>query len=125
MQFAEADLLMRRSRYSESMALFSDVIKNYPDALLIDDATMKVGELCLHLHRPEEAIKTFRFIADSINISILKDRSIFRIAETYQNVLGRKEPAKAAYEELITRFPNSMYVEECRKRIRILRGDAI
>jgi outer membrane protein assembly factor BamD (BamD/ComL family) len=89
----------------------------------VDDAMMKIGELYLLLKRPNEAITAFYFIADSIQLSILKDRAQFRIAEICQTVLNNKMRAINGYEKLLSQFPNSLYAEESRKRIRMLRGD--
>ena len=122
-EFAKADLLMRQRKYSESLLQFHDIVKQYPSALLVDDAMMKIGELYVLLKRPHEAISAFHFIADSIQLSILKDRAQFNIAEICQTVLNNKTQAIEAYEKLLSQFPNSLYVEESRKRIRLLRGD--
>jgi outer membrane protein assembly factor BamD (BamD/ComL family) len=123
-EFAKADLLMRQRKYSESLVQFQDIVNHYPTALLVDDAMMKIGELDIFLKRPDEAVKAFRFLVDSIPLSILKDRAQFRIAEICQTVFNSKVRAIEAYEKLLAQFPNSLYAEEARKRIRLLRGDA-
>ncbi|MGD1044117.1 MAG: tetratricopeptide repeat protein [Bacteroidota bacterium] len=122
-EFAKADLSMRQRKYSESLVQFQDIVEHYSTALLVDDAMMKIGELYLLLKRPNEAMRAFSFIADSIQLSILKDRAQFRIAEICQTVLNNKSQAIDAYEKLLSQFPNSLYAEESRKRIRLLRGD--
>ena len=114
---------MRQRKYSESLAQFQDIVKQYSTALLVDDAMMKIGELYILLKRPIEAITAFHFVEDSIQLSILKDRAQFRIAEIYQTVLNNNAQAIEAYEKLLAQFPNSLYAEESRKRIRLLRGD--
>jgi outer membrane protein assembly factor BamD (BamD/ComL family) len=124
-EFAKADLQMRQRKYPESLSRFRDIVKQYPTTLLIDDAMMKIGELHLKLKQTNEAIAAFRFIADSIQLSILKDRAQFRIAEISENVLHNKVLAITAYEKLLERFPNSLYAEQARKRIRLLRGDGV
>jgi outer membrane protein assembly factor BamD (BamD/ComL family) len=86
---------------------------------------MKIGELHLKLKQAHEAIEAFRYIADSIQLSIFKDKAQFRIAEISENVLHNKTDALSAYEKLLERFPNSLYAEQARKRIRLLRGDTI
>jgi outer membrane protein assembly factor BamD (BamD/ComL family) len=123
MEFAKADLLMHQRKYSESLMQFQDIVKHYSTALLVDDAMMKIGELYLLLKRPNDAITAFYFIADSIQLSILKDRAQFRVAEICQKVLNNKMRAINGYEKLLSQFPNSLYAEESRKRIRLLRGD--
>ena len=124
-EFAKADLQMRQRKYAESLIHFLDIIQRYPATLLIDDAMMKIGELHLKLKQTNEAITAFRFIADSIQLSILKDRAQFRIAEISESVLHNKAQAITDYEKLLEQFPNSLYAEQARKRIRLLRGDAL
>jgi TolA-binding protein len=86
---------------------------------------MKIGELHLKLKQTNEAITAFRFTADSIQLSILKDKAQFRIAEIFEDILHNNAQAITAYEKLLERFPNSLYAEQARKRIRMLRGDAL
>ncbi|MGD0589236.1 MAG: tetratricopeptide repeat protein [Bacteroidota bacterium] len=124
-EFAKADLQMRQRKYPESLSRFRYIVKQYPTTLLLDDAMMKIGELHLKLKQTNEAIAAFRFIADSIELSILKDRAQFRIAEIFENILHNKAQAITAYEKLLERFPNSLYAEQARKRIRLLRGDGV
>jgi outer membrane protein assembly factor BamD (BamD/ComL family) len=124
-EFAKADLQMRQRKFPESLDHFRDIIKQDSTALLVDDALMKIGELHLKLKQPNEAIATFRFIADSIQLSILKDRAQFRIAEISESVLHQTTQAIEAYQLLLERFPNSLYAEQARKRIRFLRGDGV
>jgi tetratricopeptide (TPR) repeat protein len=97
-EFAKADLQMRQRNYPESLSRFLDIVRQYPNALLIDDAMMKIGELHLKLKQTNEAITAFHFITDSIQLSILKDRAQFRIAEISENVLHNKSQAITAYE---------------------------
>jgi tetratricopeptide (TPR) repeat protein len=123
--YAKADLLMRQQKYSEAFAQFNEVVQTFPTTLLVDDATMKIGELLLLLDRPNDALVTFRHIVDDMPESILRDKAQMKIAETYQGVLKDKAKATAAYEQILSKFPNSLYLEEARKRIRQLRGDSI
>jgi tetratricopeptide (TPR) repeat protein len=124
-EFAHADLQMRQRNYAESLIRFQDIVKKYPNALLLDDAMMKIGELHLKLKQTKEAIAAFYFITDSIQLSILKDKAQFRIAEIHENILHNKLQAITAYEKLLEKFPNSLYAEQARKRIRLLRGDGV
>ena len=124
-EYARGELLVRQKKFSEARAVFADVVKHYPLALLVDDATIRMGELSLNLGHPLEAIATFRSVADSMTSSILRDQAQWKIAQAYESVLKDSAKAIEAYETLLTKFPKSMYVEQARKRIRILRGDNI
>lgn len=123
-EFARADLLIRQRKYAEGLGRFQSIVRQYPQALLVDDATLKIGDLHLLLRHPPEALAVFRSVVDMPG-SILQDRAQMKIGEVYQTVL--KDPTRAieAYEFLLTKFPYSLHAEEARRRIRLLRGDAI
>jgi outer membrane protein assembly factor BamD (BamD/ComL family) len=123
--FASADLLMRQHKYSEALALFQAVTVRYPTTSLVDDATMRMGELQVLLNHTNDALLVFHKVAEEMPTSILRDRAQMRIGELYENRLKNKQKAIEAYEQVLVNFPNSMFVEEARKRIRTLRGDSI
>jgi tetratricopeptide (TPR) repeat protein len=123
-EYAKADLIMRQQKYSEALVGFTEVVHSYPMALLVDDATMKIADLHLLLNQVNEGLSAFQHVVNDMPESILRDRAQMRIAETYQRVFKDKEKAIAAYEQILAKFPNSLYVEQARKRIRQLRGDA-
>ncbi len=124
-QFAEADLMMRQRKYPEALAHFQEIARLYPNALLLDDAMMKIGELHVALNHIQDALTTFWTVANNMQTSILRDRAQMRIGEVYQNMIKDKVKAIEVYEELLAKYPNSIYAEEARRRIRQLRGDAI
>lgn len=123
--FAAADLLVRQRKYSEALERFQEVRRLYPAALLQDLALLRVGELSLAVGRTDSALAAFRFLADSMQASIVRDRALLLSAEVHERVRGDREKALAAYEELLERFPASIYAQQSRQRIRILRGDAL
>jgi len=123
--FAKADLLMRQKKYSEALARFQELIQQYSTALLLDDAMMKTGELHLLLNQNSDALKVFGQIVSDMPMSILKDRAQMRIAEIYETRLRDKQKAVEAYEQLLIKYPTSLYREEARKRTRVLRGDLL
>jgi tetratricopeptide (TPR) repeat protein len=124
-EFASGDLLLRRKKLSEALAQFRQVSRQYKEAPLIDDTYLAIGDICVRINMPQEAITAYRMVVDSIRQSILKDRAIFKIAETCQFALRDFPQAISYYELLLTRYPSSLYVSEVRKRIRLLRGENI
>ncbi|MGH2569349.1 MAG: tetratricopeptide repeat protein [Bacteroidota bacterium] len=121
--FAKADLLMRQNKHSEALRQFEEIVRQYPAALLLDDAFIRSGELHLKLQQPDEALVAFRTVAQDLPTSIFRDFAQMRIAEVYERVLNDKPKALEAYETLLAKHPHSMHAEEARKRARILRGD--
>lgn len=122
-EFAGADLLIRQRKYTESLNRFQDIIRRFPAAPLVDDAYMEMGDVFLRAKRPNEALAMFRFVADSMQSSILQDRAEYLIGEVYWKFLKNTAAAIEAYEKLLAEHPRSLYADEARKRIRTLRGD--
>ncbi|MEX2117716.1 MAG: tetratricopeptide repeat protein [Bacteroidota bacterium] len=123
--FAASDLLMRQRRYPEALEGFREVVRQFPAVLLVDDATIRIGELQLLLEKPLEAVNTFRSMVSDMTASILRDRALMRIGEIYEQRLNNPVLAIEVYEELLKLFPMSLYAEEARRRMRRLRGDVI
>lgn len=123
--FANADLLVRQRKYSEALERFQNLRRAYPAALLQDMALLRVGELSLAVGRTDSALVAFRYLADSMQTSIVRDRALLLSAELHERVRGDRIKALATYEELLERFPTSIYAQQSRQRIRILRGDSL
>lgn len=124
-EFAAADLLVRQRKYSEALARFQSVTLHYPATTLVDDAIMRSAEMGLILNRVDEALGLFRRVINDMPSSVLRDKAQMRIGEVYENTLKNKQKAIEAYEEVLANHPASLYVEEARRRIRLLRGDSI
>jgi tetratricopeptide (TPR) repeat protein len=124
-EFSRADLLTRQRKFSESLAAFQQIVKAYPKAFLVDDCLMKIAGLQVQLKLYGDAIATFHTLADSTEVSILKDKAQFTLAELYEQRIHDAQKAIEAFQALLTKFPNSLYAEESRKRIRRLRGETL
>ena len=126
LQFAQADFLARQRRNTEAIPIFLSVIERYPQALLVDDALMKVASLQTQARLFEDAIKSYeRLLTQFKESSIALDKAQFNIAGIYQFALNDKPKAIAAYEKVLTDFPQSLLADTARKRIRELRGDSL
>ena len=124
-EFALADLMVRQRKYSEAVVRFQSVLTQYPTTALVDDATMRIGELQLLLNRVDDALAVFRTVTNDMPASVLRDHAQMRIGEIYEDRLKNKQKAIEAYEHVLANYPTSLFVEEARKRIRMLRGDSL
>jgi tetratricopeptide (TPR) repeat protein len=124
--FARADFLARQRRNTEAIPLFFDLIEKYPQALLVDDALMKVAALQAQARLYADAITSYeRLLSQFRESSIALDKAQFNIGEIFQRGINDKAKAIAAYEKLLTDFPGSILSTTARKRIRELRGDSL
>ncbi|MCY1531659.1 Tetratricopeptide repeat protein [compost metagenome] len=55
--------------------------------------------------------------------SIWADDALFMLAELLEQKMQDPDEAKALYQQLLERYPDSLYHTEARKRFRNLRGD--
>lgn len=125
-QFARAGFLAEQRRNTEAIPLFLNLIEKYPQALLIDDALMKVAALQTQARLYADAIKSYeRLLSQFKENSIILDKAQFNIGEIYQFGVSDKTSAIMAYEKLLVDFPQSILVTTARKRIRELRGDSL
>jgi tetratricopeptide (TPR) repeat protein len=124
-EFARADLLVRQRKYSEALALFESIAARFASTPLADDAMMKTGEMHLLLNRTDSALAVFGKVVNDMPASVLRDRAQMKIGEVFEVTLKNKKKAIEAYEAVLANYPSSLFVEEARKRIRLLRGDSI
>lgn len=124
--YARADFLAKQRRNTEAIPLFLNLVEKYPQALLADDALMKVAALQTQARLFTEAIKSYeRLLTQFKESSIALDKAQFNIGEIYQFGVNDKNKAIVAYEKLLTDFPQTILATSARKRIRELRGDTL
>lgn len=124
-EYAHAELLARQLKVSEAVSGFAAIVDSYPDAPLADDAVLKMAEYQIQLRQYSNALASYNKLLDQFKLSTEKDKTYFKIGELYQVYLNDKQKAIKAYEVILEKYPFSLFVEEARKRIRLLRGDAI
>ena len=73
----------------------------------------------------ENAAKILQDILDSYSKDLLADDALFKLAEVNELYLKNKDKAKQLYEDMLIKYPGSLYTVEARKRFRRLRGDII
>ena len=90
-----------------------------------DDIFYKKAEIYKQTNRYADAAKMYENILEFYPNELYGDDALFKEAELYERNLNDKEKAKQLYQELLTKYPGSIYVVEARKRYRDLRGDII
>lgn len=124
-RFAAAELLARQNRMSESVKELLEIVELDPAAPLSDDALLTAGERYVRMGRYQDAMTQYRRLLEEYKTSNEREQAWFRIGELYQFHLFDAAKAVEAYGTLLERHPLSLLAEEARKRIRLLRGDAL
>ena len=84
-----------------------------------------LGNVCGKQGKYKEALEAYQRVVDAYGEDIYGDDALFKMAEIYQYNLKDIEKAKATYQEVLTKYPSSVYTVEARKRFRKLRGDVV
>lgn len=123
--FSSADLLIIQNKIPEAMARLDSINILFDNHSLADDIYYKKGTVYLKQNKFKEAQEAFQRVVDVYGDEIFGDDALFKVAEIYQYNLADVEKAKAAYQEILTKYPSSVYTVEARKRFRMLRGDIV
>jgi TolA-binding protein len=97
----------------------------FPNHALADDILYKKAKIVLKKGNYTEASKYYEDILKNYSSDILADDALFNLASINENQFKNSEKAKELYQELLEKYPGSLYVVEARKRFRKLRGDVV
>jgi tetratricopeptide (TPR) repeat protein len=123
--FASADLLVLQHQYDRAIARLDSINTLFSEHTLGDDIYFKKAEIYKNTNRYADAAKMYQNIVEFYPDELYGDDALFKEAELYERFLNDREKAKQLYEEVLTKYPGSIYVVDARKRYRDLRGDII
>jgi tetratricopeptide (TPR) repeat protein len=121
--FASAELMIVQHRYQEAIVRMDSVNSLFSTNTLGDDIYFKKAEIYKMLGKYAEAETMYKNIVEYYPNDLYGDDAQFKLAQLYEINLLDKEKAKVAYQEVLTKYPGSIFVVEARKRYRDLRGD--
>jgi tetratricopeptide (TPR) repeat protein len=123
--FASAELMILQHRYKDAMVRMDSINSIFNIHTLGDDIYFKKAQIFTKLGQYNTAEEMYKNILEYYPTDLYGDDAQFRLAELYDSCLKDKEKAKAAYEDVLTKFPGSIFTVEARKRYRLLRGDSL
>jgi len=123
--FTRADLFIFRNEFNKSLITLDSIAQKFQNTSLADDILYKKYQIKMKEGKFTEAAEQLQKLLDNYSFDILGDDALFKLAELNELYLNNSAKAKQLYEELLTKFPGSLYTVESRKRFRKLRGDAV
>ncbi len=123
--FASAELLVLQHQYDKAIARLDSINLMFSEHTLGDDIYYKKAEIYKLTNRYAEAAKMYENILEFYPTELYGDDALFKEAELYERYLNDKEKAKQLYQDVLVKYPGSIYVVEARKRYRDLRGDIV
>lgn len=123
--YAAVELQLFQHHYNEAIDSLQSLYSRYQDHSLADEILWLQASTFIKLDRNEEAEKSLLQIIEKFHYDILADNAMYQLAQLYETKLKKKEEALRYYQELMEKYPASIFVADARKRYRRLRGDTI
>jgi tetratricopeptide (TPR) repeat protein len=120
--YGKAQILRLQRLYSEAIKKLQDILENFPNAGIIDESLLDLGELESTRGNYASAIEYFQGLLKEYPESIYNALVQKRIGEIYEQGLGDFQKAREAYELVLINYPQSVYLEEVRQKLRNLQG---
>jgi len=121
--YARADLALFAEQPEKALITLDSIDVKYPGNSLTDDILMAKARLFIQQKNYADAVPLLKKIAEEHSFDLWADDAVFMLGDIYENQLNDKEKAKIYYQKIITDYAGSLYVNEARKRFRVLRGD--
>ncbi len=123
--YARADLLHYQSKDSLAKITLDSVLTLFPSHVLADEVWFFKANIYMEIKNFANAEMAYAKIIELYYDDIFADKSLFALADLYENHLNKIQEAKKYYQQLLMDFPGSIYTVEARKRYRVLRGDKL
>lgn len=123
--YARADLLAFQNKDSLAEITLDTINSLFKNHALADEILYKKAQIELKHAKYAQAATRYEAILNNYGEDVLADDALFKLADLNENQFKNIEKAKALYQELLEKYPGSLYVVEARKRFRKLRGDSI
>jgi tetratricopeptide (TPR) repeat protein len=121
--YARADLMIFAEEPARALVTLDSIDKKFPGNSLGDDILMAKARLLLQQKDYPAAVELLKKIAADYGSGLWADDAVFMLGDIYENHLSDKEQAKIYYQKIITDYAGSLWINEARKRFRLLRGD--
>ena len=123
--YSRADLLAFQHKYNLALATLDSVVTGFPGHTLSDEVWLKKGRIYETTGQPDTAYSYYNKVLENYPEDILADDALFFMASLQDKAMKDKVKAQELYQDLLTRYPGSLYAVEARKRFRELRGDKL
>ena len=123
--YSNVELLLFQHRNEEAIASLNTMEKTFKGDPLEDEIIYLRATTYLKQGDTEKGVKDLETIIQKFPIELKGDDATYNLAKTYQEKLNQPAKAMKLYQELLTKYPGSIYGADARKRFRNLRGDTI
>lgn len=123
--FASAELLSEQNKFNEAYDKYK-IVSADPNKLMLQNlASLREAEMELASNNIDSSIVHFQKIVNDNDKNIFADKALYLLGQIY--LYSRNDKAKAieSYENLLAKFPNSLYLDQVRAEIIKIKGQSL
>lgn len=124
-EYSNVELMLFQNKTRDAIDSLKYLYTKYKDHSLADEILWLTAKTYMKLDSNRQAVEDLKIIHEKFGYDILGDDALFTMAKLYQEKLNDKDEAMKLYQELLEKYPGSIFIAESRKRFRLLRGDPI
>jgi tetratricopeptide (TPR) repeat protein len=117
-----ARLLDLQLKSEESLLLLQRALNRAQPGPLRDEIALAVAEQECKAGNYDQALSLYQQLSTDSS-SLYQDTALQKMAHVYEDDLGQNDKARELYENLLEKFPESVFIEDVRKRIRQLENE--
>lgn len=123
--YAHADLYEYRNQYQLAQEILDSTRLLGLSHPIFDDVILKKAKITIKQGKYKDADSLLQRLIDFYPDGLLADDALFLQADLNENQLNNRIKAMSCYENLLFKYPSSLYTVEARKKFRKLRGDQL
>ncbi|OFX75933.1 MAG: hypothetical protein A2X12_08195 [Bacteroidetes bacterium GWE2_29_8] len=123
--YARADFLLFKNKTDLALETFDSIVKLYPWHSIVDETIFKQATIYESKKNYNKADSLYKYVCEMFPSDIYADDALYARALLNETEFNNKTLAMELYQEIITKYPGSLFVVEARKKFRTLRGDII
>ncbi|MDR3610981.1 MAG: tetratricopeptide repeat protein [Ignavibacteriaceae bacterium] len=120
--FANAEYLSEQKKFSQARDQYLIIAQNQKVFVLQNLAKLRVAEMDIAMDNYDSSIKLLQEIADEKEKNIYSDKALYLQGNIFQYAKKDNNKAIEIYENLLARFPNSIYLDDARASINKLKN---
>ncbi len=120
--FSSAEFLAEQQKFKSAADKFKIIAENPQAFFLQGISQLREAQMELALNNYSKSLNLLQNIANEGEKNIYADKALYLIGKIYQFSLNETNKAIEAYQKLLEKFPNSLYLDEVRNQIKKLRN---
>ena len=123
--YARANLNVIQNNSDQALLIFDSIIKAYPDRPIIENIELQIADIQIKKQQFTEALTTLQKITTGSTQNVYSDKAFYKMALICEDKLNDKEQALKYFNQLLVKYPGSIYTIDARNKYRKLRGDQL